>query len=96
MRFPQGHDTTAAAITWALYLLGRHPVIQRKVHEEVDSFLGEFVLSVFCFCFRFFFSVTTRTFLGTSRCTARFKKSPLVGECNIEGQPLEIVDVYKD
>ena len=55
LRFPQGHDTTAAAITWALYLLGRHPVIQQKVHEEVDSFLGEFVLSVFCFCFRFFF-----------------------------------------
>ncbi|CAH3194528.1 unnamed protein product, partial [Porites evermanni] len=43
----EGHDTTAAAITWALYLLGRHPVIQRKVHEEVDSFLGEFVLSIF-------------------------------------------------
>ena len=30
-------------------------MIQQKVHEEVDSFLGEFVLSVFCFCFRFFF-----------------------------------------
>ena len=32
-------------------------MIQQKVHEEVDSFLGEFVLSVFCFCFRFFFQL---------------------------------------
>ena len=48
--FSQGHDTTAAGITWALYLLGRHPVIQQKVHDEVDSFFGEF---------SFFFSVST-------------------------------------
>lgn len=34
----EGHDTTAAGITWALYLLGRHPEIQQKVHEEVDGF----------------------------------------------------------
>ncbi|CAH3155173.1 unnamed protein product [Porites lobata] len=37
----EGHDTTAAGITWALYLLGRHPVIQQKVHDEVDSFFEQ-------------------------------------------------------
>ena len=36
----QGHDTTAAGITWALYLLGRYPDIQQRVYEEVDRFFG--------------------------------------------------------
>ena len=37
----KGHDTTAAGILFALYLLGRHPEIQQKVQEEVDLFFGE-------------------------------------------------------
>ena len=37
----QGHDTTAAGLTWALYLLARHPHVQQQVHEEVDKFFGE-------------------------------------------------------
>ncbi|KAL9961256.1 hypothetical protein ACROYT_G030165 [Oculina patagonica] len=37
----EGHDTTAAGITWALYLLGRHPAIQEQVREEVDSFFEQ-------------------------------------------------------
>uniref|UniRef100_H2YYR7 Uncharacterized protein n=1 Tax=Ciona savignyi TaxID=51511 RepID=H2YYR7_CIOSA len=36
----EGHDTTAAAMTWAIYALGRHPEIQQKVHEELDSVFG--------------------------------------------------------
>ncbi|CAH3155033.1 unnamed protein product [Porites lobata] len=36
----EGHDTTAAGITWALYLLGRHPDIQQRVYEEVDRFFA--------------------------------------------------------
>jgi cytochrome P450 len=36
-----GHDTTAIALTFALHLLGRHPDVQRRVHEEVDAVLGE-------------------------------------------------------
>ncbi|KAM7435004.1 Cytochrome P450 4V2 [Porites harrisoni] len=34
----EGHDTTAAGILFALYLLGRHPEIQQQVQEEVDLF----------------------------------------------------------
>ncbi|GIX78240.1 cytochrome P450 4V2 [Caerostris darwini] len=34
-----GHDTVAAAIKWALYLIGHHPEVQEKIHEEVDSVL---------------------------------------------------------
>lgn len=36
----EGHDTTTAAINWALFLLGLHPEIQAKVHDELDSVFG--------------------------------------------------------
>ncbi|GIY15071.1 cytochrome P450 4V2 [Caerostris darwini] len=36
-----GHDTTAAAISWTLYLLGLNPAIQQKVHEELDWIYGK-------------------------------------------------------
>lgn len=33
----EGHDTTAAASSWALYLIGLHPEVQKRVHEELDQ-----------------------------------------------------------
>lgn len=41
MHFPKGHDTTAAAISWTILLLGLHPEVQDKVQQEVDEFLGK-------------------------------------------------------
>ncbi|TFK15979.1 laccase domain-containing protein 1 [Platysternon megacephalum] len=35
-----GHDTTAAAMNWAIYLLGCHPEAQKKVHRELDEVFG--------------------------------------------------------
>jgi len=35
-----GHETTSTAITWTLYELTKHPEIQKKLHEEVDTILG--------------------------------------------------------
>lgn len=35
----KGHDTTSAAISWSLFLLGSHPDIQDKVLEEIDEIL---------------------------------------------------------
>ena len=32
-----GHDTTASALSWALYLIGRHAEVQKKLHSEIDS-----------------------------------------------------------
>ncbi|GFY49234.1 cytochrome P450 4C1 [Trichonephila inaurata madagascariensis] len=32
-----GHDTTAMALSWALYYLGQNPEIQQKVHEELQG-----------------------------------------------------------
>ena len=32
-----GHDTTAAGLSWVLYLLGRHPEVQEKLHAEIDK-----------------------------------------------------------
>ena len=35
-----GHETTALALTWTLYLLSRHPEASAQVEEEVDAVLG--------------------------------------------------------
>nr|XP_045615158.1 cytochrome P450 4C1-like [Procambarus clarkii] len=32
-----GYDTTTVAINWCLYILGRHPEIQARVHKELDA-----------------------------------------------------------
>lgn len=36
-----GHDTTAAAISWTLYLLGLHSNIQEQVFEELEYIFNE-------------------------------------------------------
>ncbi|XP_037382242.1 cytochrome P450 4V2-like isoform X1 [Talpa occidentalis] len=36
----EGHDTTAAAMNWALYLLGSYPEVQREVHKELEEVFG--------------------------------------------------------
>ena len=36
----EGHDTTAAALTFCCYLVGRHPDVQAKIHAELDSIFG--------------------------------------------------------
>lgn len=36
----EGHDTTAANMNWTLYLIGLNPLVQAKVHEEIDRVLG--------------------------------------------------------
>lgn len=33
----EGHDTTAWGSIWSIYLLGLHPDVQERVHEEVDA-----------------------------------------------------------
>jgi cytochrome P450 len=35
-----GVDTTANGLTWACYLLSRHPEVQRRIQEEVDDVLS--------------------------------------------------------
>ncbi|XP_026553699.1 cytochrome P450 4V2 [Pseudonaja textilis] len=37
----EGHDTTAVALNWAIYLLASHPEIQRKVNSELDEVFGD-------------------------------------------------------
>ncbi|XP_053712540.1 cytochrome P450 4V2 [Synchiropus splendidus] len=36
----EGHDTTAAAMNFALHLLGSHPEAQKKVHQELHEVFG--------------------------------------------------------
>jgi len=35
-----GTETTAAALTWTFYLLGEHPEVERRLHDEVDEILA--------------------------------------------------------
>jgi cytochrome P450 len=37
--FIAGHETTAIALTWAWYLLARHPEVEARVQAEVDAVL---------------------------------------------------------
>lgn len=38
--FLAGHETTANALSWTLYLLSQNPEAEKKLHEELDSVLG--------------------------------------------------------
>jgi cytochrome P450 len=35
-----GHDTVTAALSWALYLLGKHPSVLEQAQAEVDAVMG--------------------------------------------------------
>ena len=39
--FAAGHETTALALAWTLYLLSRHPTVEEKLHAEVDGVPGD-------------------------------------------------------
>ncbi len=38
--FLAGHETTALTLSWTWHLLGTHPHVETKLHEELDSVLG--------------------------------------------------------
>jgi cytochrome P450 len=38
--FLAGHETTANALTWTLYLLSQHPEVERRLHAELDAALA--------------------------------------------------------
>ena len=38
--FLAGHESTALTLSWAFYLLERHPAIETRLHEEIDRVLG--------------------------------------------------------
>ena len=37
--FLAGHDTTAAGLTWLWYIMGKHPEVQERAHNELESVL---------------------------------------------------------
>jgi cytochrome P450 len=39
--FLAGHETTALTLSWAWYLLAKHPDVEKKFHEELDGVLGK-------------------------------------------------------
>ncbi len=36
-----GHETTASTLSWAFYLIGRHPEVWQRLHEEAVTVLGD-------------------------------------------------------
>jgi cytochrome P450 len=38
--FLAGHETTANAISWTLYLLSQHPEVENKLFEEINNVIG--------------------------------------------------------
>lgn len=36
----EGHDTTSAAVSWCLFLMGGNPKIQERAFEEIDRIMG--------------------------------------------------------
>jgi len=38
--FLAGHETTAITLGWAFYLVGRHPEVEVRLHEEIDRVLA--------------------------------------------------------
>jgi cytochrome P450 len=36
-----GHETTANALAWSFYLLGRHPDVRDRIEREIDAALGD-------------------------------------------------------
>jgi cytochrome P450 family 4 subfamily V len=47
----EGHDTTAAALTFFFYLMGCYPDVQAKVHAEMDSIFGGNIVTLFLMAF---------------------------------------------
>jgi cytochrome P450 len=39
--FLAGHETTAITLSWAFYLLDRHPAVEALVHDEVDRVFAD-------------------------------------------------------
>ena len=39
--FLAGHETTANALTWTWYLISQHPDVEKKLHAEIDSVIGD-------------------------------------------------------
>jgi cytochrome P450 len=38
--FLAGHETTANALSWTLYLLSQHSEVEERLHQEIDSVIG--------------------------------------------------------
>lgn len=36
----EGHDTTSAAVSWCLFLMGGNPKIQERAFQEIDDIMG--------------------------------------------------------
>jgi cytochrome P450 len=76
-----GHETTAVALAWALYELGRHPDVMAKLRAEVES-LGPNADPI---------QILTLPYLSAV-CNETIRYHPILAECaRVPLSPLEIM-----
>jgi len=44
--FVAGHETTALALSWSMYLIAQHPEVESKIREELKTIVGDKKLTV--------------------------------------------------
>jgi len=76
-----GHQTTATALAWALYELGRHPMVLEKLRTELDSIGADPAPEL----------LVTLPYLSAT-CNETLRLHPIIAECaRVPITPMEIL-----
>ncbi|MCW3042932.1 MAG: cytochrome, partial [Actinobacteria bacterium] len=93
-----GHETTAKALTWTLYLLDRHPSVLARLRREVDRVVGEGPVTPACIeglgYARMVLQESMRLFPPVWLMSRRCVRDEAVDGCRIPAGTLVIVSPY--
>jgi len=93
-----GHETTAKALTWTLYLLDRHPDVVARLRREVDRAVGEGPVTPACIeglgYARMVLQESMRLFPPVWLMSRRCVRDEVVDGCRIPAGTLVIVSPY--
>jgi cytochrome P450 len=96
--FLAGHETSANALAWCWYLLGKHPEVERRFHDEVDRALngqvptlGDIPRLVFTGCV---FSEALRLYPPVWAIGRQARRDLVLGEYEVAGGAVVIVSPY--
>ena len=93
-----GHETTAKALTWTLYLLDRHPGVLARLRLEVDRVVGECPVTPGCIeglgYTRMVLQEAMRLFPPVWLMSRRCVRDEAVDGCRIPAGTLVIVSPY--
>jgi len=93
-----GHETTAKALTWTLYLLDRHPEVLARLRREVDRVVGDGPVTPACIeglgYARMVLQEAMRLFPPVWLMSRRCVRDEAVEGCRIPAGTLVIVSPY--